>query len=139
MPYRAYKYGYCILYQWWIAKHGKNESPIFNSLLGYSLLLFLNVVSVLSIIQAVTGINIAAIVARLPKFGVIMLALTVWVVNYFALAHEGKYKATIKEFEPKNLQEQRKMIIEAWFYIIGSLAVLFISWMLIYLRKNYGF
>lgn len=139
MVYRAYKYGYYILYHWWVTKHGKNEWPAYNSLQGYTLLLFINLLSTLLFWQAITGIKILASIPRLPKIVIILFLLITLTVNYFALVYKGRYKAIIMEFEPRDQQAHKKTIIEAWFYIIGSFLILFISAFAVYLRDRLGF
>lgn len=137
--YRIYKYGFYILYYWWETKHGKSEWPAHNSLLGYSLLLFVNLLSVPFILQAITRIDILIMIPHLSNISSVALAFTIWGVNYFALVRNGKYKAIVREFEPRDQQAQKKTIIEAWLYIIGSFLILFISAFAVYLRERLGF
>ena len=83
-----YKYLYYRIYSWNLRTWGESDVPEYNALFGVSFLAFLNIMSLFTAIELVTGLRIIDD-SRMGKLFWFVAFLGVLVANYFLLVVEA--------------------------------------------------
>lgn len=135
MIYRVYKYVYYRIYSWNLNQWGKSDLPEYNAMIGLALTILINILSVPTVIEAITGYRMFDFPA-ISKGSLVIGLLIYGSLHYFALYHNGKYKKIIKEFESESEAQRKRGTIWVLVYLVGSVVILFSSWFIIYLRDT---
>src|SRR5882672_2154348 len=103
MLLRGYKYLYYRIYAWNLRMWGESDLPQFNALFGVSFLIFLNIMTLLDLVDLCAGRH----VVPFSRPTVIGTVLVVIVIGYFILVHNGKYRTIAKEFSNETPAQRR--------------------------------
>lgn len=132
---RAYYYLFYRLYDFGLKRFGEADIPEYNAVLGISLLSYMNLISVFSSIEAITGIRIF----NLPEISILQFALffTPFIcIHYFLLVVGGKHKKIRKQFVSESDSLRTKHSLYIFLYIVSTIIILFLSWYFVYLRNR---
>lgn len=129
--YRAYKYTFYKLYIWYLNTFGKRASPQDSAMLIITALTFINILTVLAILQGITGINFMTI-GEWPVEYLLLLAFIYMAIHHFILLYNKRYKNIIHEFEVETEEQRKKGTLWVVLYIIGTHLLLIISGFIIY-------
>lgn len=132
---RAYKYVYYKLYKWNKNMWGENDMPQYNAMFGVAMLIYLNLLSIPTVIEAVTGKRLI-ILPELPKIFLSSIAIGFMALNYLLLVYKDKYREIVKEFNQEKEKAKRRGNFLVWSYILLSVLTLFGSWIGVYVRNN---
>jgi hypothetical protein len=133
--YTAYKYLYYKLYTWSLHLLGKDDLPELNAMLVVAILTAMNIISIPTIVESVTGVTVFAFSA-FPKKILWGGALFFILIHYFLLMYDGKYKKIIKNLEIENDEKKSRGSFRVGIYIVVTVIALFGSWYGIYLRRE---
>lgn len=114
---------------------GENDMPQYNAMFGVTLLLFLNLISIPTVIEAGTGRRLITL-PELPQTTLLVIVTGFMVPHYLLLVHRDKYKEIVKQFNREKEKERRRGSLFVWAYIVLTVAALFGSWFGVYLREN---
>lgn len=134
--YRFYRYLYFILFFWLFKMHGKNDAPVETAAIGLSLNVYLNIMSVLVLIEGISRFEFLGFVGRFSTGTIISITVGFLLFNNFLFVFGKRYQKIIKEFHTENLAVQRRRIIYGWCYIVGSPLMLFISWTVAWMAQK---
>lgn len=101
----------------------ETSSAAFNAVLRISMVSGMNILTISLIAQLLTKAPILSFIAH-HKTYVIIIALLNFIVNYFLLMYNGKYKKIIAEFANASLSEKRKNKLVTLTYLAISFIVL---------------
>ena len=131
---RAYRYIYYRIYAWQLETWGEKEKPHDKGVLGIALLTFFNVLTLLAVLQCITGIEFTEIGAW-PVEYLVVLILCHTAVHYYILFSKKRYKHIIAEYSQKNKAYHRRYTKWVVAYVVGSPILLLLSGLLAgYLR-----
>src|SRR6185295_3493436 len=121
-----YKYLFYRLYVWNVSAFGKNDLPVLNALLEISLIVYVNLISVDLVVEALTGF--AAInFMNVSKLLIVLIGLIILVVNYFVLAYNGKLNRLMEKYGNENDAQREKGNAYLGVYIGISILILFLT------------
>ncbi len=101
------------IYDLQLAMFGEKNSPRFVALLGNSIFIFINLMTLIVCFQIITDYKI-----RIESTTAVIGILAIFAVNYFALLHNQKSKAIIAEFSSETTVQRKKRTLWCWVYII---------------------
>ena len=123
---RLYQYFFFKLYLWNLKAFGKEDLPVLNALLHLSLLMFVNLMTLILIVKITTGISLIDF-KRLPVTLFAVIALAVLLFNYFNLVYNSRTKSIISlyndESEQKRIDGNKAL---AWYIGLSILALLIV-------------
>ena len=119
-----YKYLYYRIYSWNLRTWGESDVPEYNALFGVSFLAFLNIMSLFTAIELVTGLSIIDD-SRMGRLFWFVPFLGVLVASYFFLVGRGRYKQIAKKFSSETTVEKRTRLAALLLYVVGTFAVFF--------------
>ena len=113
-------YLYHRIYAWNLRVWGESDLPQFNALFGVSFLLFLNLMTFVTVIEIITG-------SRFPVSRDVTLAsaLAILGISYFLLVHDGKYKRIAKDFSKETPTQRQWRFILCVIYVVLSCVSVF--------------
>ena len=98
--------------------------PQFNALFAMLILIALNLMSIPTAIEVITGGHLIKDSGR-NKLILGGLFLAISLIGYFLMVHGGKYKKIAKEFSGESPRQRKARLVGIWDYIIGSFALFF--------------
>lgn len=105
--WKACKYLYYRIYSWNLKMWGESDIPEYNAMIAITMLLFLNIFSIPTVIESLTGIRIIS-VPELSKVTLALIILSGMGTSYFLFIHREKYREIEKEFNRETKSEKRK-------------------------------
>ena len=132
--YRAYKYLYYRIYAWQLNTWGEKEKPHDKGVLGVALLTFLNILSLLAILQVFTGIEFL-LIGSFPTAYLIAIAVFYTIAHYYILFGKKRYKQIIAEYSQKSKAYHQRYTAWVIVYVVGTPILLVLTGILVnYLR-----
>lgn len=133
--WKSIKYLYYKLYKLFVKINGKEDLPEYTAMLGVGTLVFINLLSIISIINVIyQPITLFPEISRTKFF--ILVGIPYILVLYFIFIFNGKYNSIIKEFmnekESKRKAGKRNVI----FYMAFSLLLVVFSLTLMIMRNE---
>lgn len=113
-----YKYMYCRIYTWNLKMWGEIDGPEWNALFGISLMMFLNLMTLSLLLDALGLINYWEII-HIREI-VIVASLSILVANYFYFLRRKKYLEIIKLYKQETMAERHRNTVVIWFYFFIS-------------------
>lgn len=113
-----YKYIYYRLYTWNLKKWGKIDGPEWNALFGISIMMFLNLMTLSLLLDALGLINYWGII-HIREI-VIVVSLSILAANYFCFLHKKKCLKIIKLYKQETTTERHRNTVIIWFYFFVS-------------------
>ena len=117
---RAYKYLYYRIYEWQLKRFGKGDNPEFTALLGNSLLLFTNLVTLVIFFEIITGR-----VFRIENSYAIIAMIIIIATNYYIFLYKNKFNTIISSFELESGLQKKSSTIWCLVYVTITLACFF--------------
>ena len=109
----TYKYLFYRIYVWQLGMFGEGNNPKFVAILGNSIFMFINLMTLVVCFQIVTGYEI-----RIEKIHAVIGSITLFAINYFILLHNNKSQAIIAEFASENKAQRKRRTLWCWVYVI---------------------
>ncbi len=119
-----YRYIYYIIYKWNLKKFGKNDLPKYNALLGYSLLQFINLMTIIILIKLFFGYDL---LVAFKIIYIIFSFIILMIINYFNLLFDKKLNRIRAKFAKENVNKVKKIVLS---YIIITIIAFYLSWYL---------
>ena len=119
--FKAYEYLLYRIYQWQLDWFGKDNSPKFVAIIGGSLLLFINILTVLVIIRIIFGYKIPVKSLYIIIFMIISISL-----NSYIFLHLNKFENVIAEFAKETKSQRNRNKILCLAYVFFSYSIFFI-------------
>jgi len=110
---RVLRYLYYRVYAWNLRMWGESDLPQFNALFGVSVLVYLNILTVLAAIDVLAGRHVVAL-SRTVAVG---MGVTLMVIGYFLLVHKDKYRRIAKELNGETSTQRKKRLIACLLYV----------------------
>ena len=111
----AYKYLFYRIYVWQLGMFGEKNNPKFVAMLGSSMFVFINLMTLIVCFQIVTGYKI-----RVEKTHAVIGMLSLFAINYFIFLHNNKSQAIIAEFASESEIQRQRRTIWCWVYVIAT-------------------
>lgn len=128
----AYKYLYYRIYAWQLWAWGGEHQPHFNAMLGVTVLVYFNVLSLFFASEAFTEFGLLNGIGNIH-------ALTggaiIGIINYFIFLYQGRYKQIAKLLETESELDKKKRLIWCWLYVIFTFVGFFVSLLLLPVNK----
>lgn len=127
---RLMEYIYYRLYFWNLRIHGKEDCPQWNSMLGISFLLWMNILTLINFYSALFPDNdIESFLSSNYKYKIVAVFALMCVVNYCWLVKGGKYKMLAAKFkeEDKDKKLRRKRNWQIVIYLVASIGLFIAS------------
>jgi hypothetical protein len=121
-----YKYFFYRLYVWNVSAFGKDDLPVLNALLEISLIVYVNLISIDLVVEALTGF-VAINFMNVSKLLIVLIALIILAVNYFVLAYNGKLNRLMEKYGNENDAQREKGNVYLGVYIGISILILFLT------------
>ena len=118
----AYKYLFYRTYVWQLRMFGKKNNPKLVALLGSSMLVFINLITLVVWFQIVTASKI-----RVEPIHAVIGMLTLFAINYFALLHNNKSSQIIAEFGSESEAQRSRRTRWCCVYVIATYVIFFVS------------
>lgn len=118
----GYKYLLYRIYQWQLALFGEKENPKFVAILGCSIFLYFNILTIIAVFEIITGSKVYIENMYVVVFMIFLISL-----NSYIFLHLDKFDTLIKEFSKESELSRKKNTILCWAYIIFTHAAFFIS------------
>lgn len=123
---RAYKYLFYRIFVWQLGMFGEENNPRFVAMLGNSIFVFINLMTLVVCFQIIMDYEI-----RVEKIHAIFGMLILFAINYFVFLYNNKSQAIIAEFTSENEVQRKRRTMWCWVYLIvthisflGSLLIL---------------
>ena len=110
------------MYSWNLRIWGEVSAPEYTAFFSISFLLYLNLFTILILVELATGFAIHKQINVIP---LVLTLLGIAALNYFIFLQKGKYKKMVKQFGKENLTEKKRRFIWCLVYVIFSFAGFF--------------
>lgn len=120
--FNAYQYLFYRIYIWQLNSSGERNNPKFTALVGNSLLLAFNILTLSVMFQIVTGYSF-----RIEKIYGLIGTILLYIINYFLLLQGKKSHAIIKKFSAENDCQRKKRTIYCCMYALFTFLSFIIS------------
>ncbi|QQS42735.1 MAG: hypothetical protein IPM63_07325 [Acidobacteriota bacterium] len=118
----AYQYLFYRIYIWQLYLFGKDDVPEFTALVGNSVLLGFNLLTLVTVYQVVAG-HTFRIDYEYPILGVLLIYL----VNYFLLIRGNKTQAIVDRFSSEGEGQRKRRLVYCLGYVVLTFLTFFIS------------
>lgn len=124
--YHKLKYLYYRIYTWQLNLWGEADVPEFTGAIGVSILLYVNIFTIIIIFEIISGSRIINSLVY-PRLYIAIFLLITFYINYLLFVRKSKYIEIANEFRKEGKALRKKRTIWMWVYIIGTLMTFFIS------------
>jgi hypothetical protein len=104
---------------------GESDLPHYNALFLVFILTFLNLMSIPTGIDIITGGHLIKDTS-LNKLLFACIMLAVFLMEHRLLVSGNKFRNTAKHFRDENINQRRTRLIGIWVYIIASFSLFFV-------------
>lgn len=122
----AYKYLFYRIYVWQLNMFGEEDNPKFTALLGNSMCIAFNLLTLDIIFQFVTGYDY-----RIENIYGVIGILLIYSINYLLLLYGNKSQAIIAKFSSESERQRKKRTIYCRAYVLFTFLIFVISVMIL--------
>lgn len=118
----AYKYLLYRIFDWQLANFGENQNPKFVAIIGCSLFICFNILTLMVWLQFLTGYKIYI----QELFSIIALSLLV-LLNVYIFIIRNEFEAIILKFSKEVQTQRKKNTIWCFAYVLSTHTIFFLS------------
>ncbi|MDD4150610.1 MAG: hypothetical protein PHE33_11355 [Bacteroidales bacterium] len=123
-----FEYLFYRLYTWNLKKWGENDNPQLNAILGVSFIMFLNICSIIYLLDLVFDMKLVSRV-EIPIFVTISASTILLMLNYFRFLWKSKFKVIVRKYKNEDCKLRRRKLLFLWLYVLISfLGLIFIAY-----------
>ena len=111
----AYRYLFYRIYLWQLNMFGEQEGPRFTALIGNSIFIGINLITLAVLFQIITRYTF-----RIESVYVIIGMLMIYSINYFLLLYRNKSRALIEKFSAESEIQRKRRTIYCWIYVLST-------------------
>lgn len=120
--FNAYQYLFYRIYVWQLGMFGEENNPKFTALVGSSIFVAFNLLSILTLIQAASGYSF-----RIEKVYAIAGTIVLYIINYFLLLYGKKSQQIIAKFSNESETERKTRTLYCCAYVLLTFVIFIFS------------
>ncbi len=117
--YQAAKYLFYRIYKWQLSWWGKEDVPEFTAAIGVSIMFFINIFTILILIENISGLIIIDSF-KYPRMYITIFGVILLYINYLLFIRKGKYLRIAEEFKKESKIMRKRRTKWIWTYVIGT-------------------
>lgn len=125
MYIKYYDYLFYKLFLWSVKVNGVDYYNKYSATLMITLVLFINIITVIVVISNITGFVI--VWGDIPKYIIVLMAIGLGLLNYSYFSFNDRSSKIVRRFNNENNINAKYGNIIVTVYVIGSFLLLFIS------------
>ncbi|MBK7626000.1 MAG: hypothetical protein IPJ16_02160 [Bacteroidales bacterium] len=134
--WHSIKYLYYKLFKLFVRINGQDDLPEYTAMLGLGTLFFLNMLSIVSILNVVYPFTMFPSISRASFF--VSVGIPYIIILYFVFVFNGKYKRITNEFINESEDDRKKGRRKVVYYMLFSLLFLIFSLILMIMQNEGG-
>ena len=120
--FSAYKYLLYRIYQWQLAWFGEKQNPKFVAILGCSIFIYFNILTVIVIFEIIAGSKI-----YIENIYVVIFLIFLFSLNSYYFLHLDKFDNLIEEFSKETKLQRRRNTFWCFVYVIFTHLIFFLA------------